>query len=75
MIAKDGVGTIREVLKNGMGCWVCNRGGCKHFLIEWDAYIHARCAVKAMADADSDTHMVIGHKHTVELDFSLEEEC
>jgi hypothetical protein len=53
------------------GCWVCNKGGCRHFLIEWDAYIHARCAVKALAD---DVAIVINHKHEINLDFNLEKQ-
>jgi len=41
-------------------------------LIELDAYIHARCAVKGLADPNSDVALVISHEHDVYLDFSLE---
>jgi hypothetical protein len=72
IVCTDGPGTIADTLKNGQGCWVCDKGGCCHFLIEWDAYIHARCAVKALADPESDVAVIIGHRHEVFLDFSLE---
>lgn len=77
IVCVDGPGKITDVLSPGVGgCWVCCHGGCRHFLIEWDTYIHARCAVKMMAADDDDRNeviMVIFHKHTVTLDFSLEE--
>jgi hypothetical protein len=55
-------------------CWVCNKPGAKHYLEEWDAMIHARCAVKELANPTSDVALVINHKHQVFLDFGLEEE-
>lgn len=54
-------------------CWVCGKQGCCHFMIEWDAYIHARCAADRLMDKDSDVHLLVVHKHDVQLDFSLEE--
>lgn len=73
IICTDGPGELGEkcVPPSG-GCWVCGEGGCRHFLIEWDTYIHARCAVKAMNDPESEVAMVISHQHDICLDFSLE---
>lgn len=53
-------------------CWCCGKYGCMHFMIEWDAYIHARCAIEALSDSDSDVSIIIAHKHDINLDFSLE---
>jgi len=55
------------------GCLYCGRGGCKHFVIEWDAFIHARCALKFLLETD-EGKCIIAHKHTVVLEFDLEEE-
>jgi len=42
---------------------------------EWDTFIHARCALRELSNPDSDTHIVIEHGHSVELNFSLENEA
>ena len=69
------VGNVtEELLLIDGGCWVCSKGGCFHFMEEWDTLIHARCAVKALADPSSDTYLVVTHGHEVILDFSLEED-
>jgi len=43
---EENVMTIRDKLvpQDG-GCWVCHHGGAFHMLHEWDAWIHARCAI------------------------------
>jgi hypothetical protein len=52
------------------GCWVCGRGGRKHFCHEWDTYIHARCVPQFLLSEEG--QCVIEHGHEVRLDFSLE---
>lgn len=52
------------------GCWVCGLGGCRHFLEEYDTFIHAICALKFLQSTEG--QIVIHHKHTIELDFNLE---
>ena len=65
-------GTIKDkVSPTDGGCWECGRGGAKHFCDEWDTYIHARCVPKFLQSSEGE--IVILHKHTVVLDFSLEE--
>ena len=54
------------------GCWVCGYGGCHHFCHEWDTYIHARCVPKFLQTEEG--LCLIEHKHTIFLDFSLEED-
>lgn len=71
--ATTDTGTIKEELSPTKGgCWVCQRGGAKHFCHEWDTYIHARCALAFLLN-DDEGQCVIAHKHIVELDFSIEE--
>lgn len=73
LLAEGGGGSLKKKLSPTKGgCLVCGYGGCHHFIIEWDAFIHARCAVKAMADPESDVAIVISHGHDVVMDFSLE---
>jgi hypothetical protein len=72
IIVMRGPGTATEKRTDGQGCWVCGCGGCHHFLIEWDSFIHARCALKALNDPNSDVPVVVEHQHAVVLDFSLE---
>ncbi len=68
--------SIQDVLSPNLGgCWVCSHGGALHFMDEWDTFIHARCALRELSNPDSDTHIVIEHGHSVELNFSLENEA
>lgn len=72
-IDNDWPGTIREPLDPSHGgCWVCSRGGAMHFCHEWDTFIHARCVPGFLATDEG--QIVIEHKHTIILDFSLEED-
>jgi hypothetical protein len=43
-----------------------------HFCHEWDTFIHARCVPRFLASDEG--QIVIEHKHTVLLDFSIEED-
>lgn len=52
-------------------CWVCRKSGAQHFCDEWDTPIHARCVPTFLQTEEG--RVVIKHKHTVYLDFSLEE--
>lgn len=68
-----GPGTIYEKIGAAKGgCWVCQRGGCKHFYHEFDTYIHASCALDEEF-LDQEGSCIIEHQHTMILDFSLEE--
>jgi hypothetical protein len=72
-IRPRGRGTIKEHLPpTEGGCWVCNRGGCHHFCLEWDTYIHARCVPTFLQTEEG--QIVVLHQHRVVLDFELEEE-
>jgi len=72
-IDNDQLGTIREHLDSTQGgCWVCSRGGAMHFCHEWDTFIHARCVPRFLATDEG--QIVIDHKHTILLDFSIEED-
>lgn len=55
-------------------CLVCGRKGCRHYIEEWDAYIHARCAIRELNNPGSEVYVVLLHEHEVYLDFSLEGE-
>jgi hypothetical protein len=66
-----GAGTLADrILCTAGGCWVCDRGGCKHFCDEWDTYIHARCVPAFLSTEEGQT--VIDHGHVIHLDFGLE---
>jgi hypothetical protein len=68
----DGL-TIKDKLPPTKGgCWMCSRGGCKHFCHEWDTYIHARCVPAFLKTEEG--KIIMGHKHLVVLEFELEEE-
>ena len=72
-IDNDQLGTIRKHLDPTQGgCCVCSRGGAMHFCHEWDTFIHARCVPRFLASDEG--QIVIEHKHTVLLDFSIEED-
>jgi len=43
-----------------------------HFCHEWDTFIHARCVPRFLASDEG--QIVIEHKHTILLDFSIEED-
>ena len=43
-----------------------------HFCHEWDTSIHARCVPRFLATDEG--QIVIDHKHTILLDFSIEED-
>lgn len=58
--------------ESGNECMVCGKHGCRHFCEEWDAYVHARCTAAQLMVEDSDMNCVVNHRHTVQLDFSLE---
>ena len=67
------LGTIRKHLDPTQGgCWVCSRGGAMHFCHEWDTFIHARCVPRFLETDEGQA--VIEHRHTILLDFSLEED-
>lgn len=67
---KHVLGTIQDELSPGRGgCWICDRGGCTHFVIEWDAYIHAKCVPAFLQSEEG--KIVINHGHTIHVDFSL----
>lgn len=71
-IDNDQLGTIHEHLDPTQGgCWVCSRGGAMHFCHEWDTFMHARCVPRFLASGEG--QIVIAHRHTVLLDFSIEE--
>jgi hypothetical protein len=61
------------LIANEGGCWVCGRGGCHHFMDEWDTFIHATCAIKDLQNPDSDTFLVVLHGHQIYLDTTLEQ--
>jgi hypothetical protein len=63
---------IRPIFEAHDRCWVCNKGGAKHFCDEWDTHIHARCVPKFLQTDEGEC--VILHGHEVFLDFSLEAE-
>jgi hypothetical protein len=68
---KGGGGTVRTKLSpNDGGCWMCHRGGCLHMVIEWDAYIHARCVADFLKTDEG--ACIIEHGHEVHLNFGLE---
>jgi len=60
----------RDERKPEQRCWVCQQPGAMHFCDEWDCYIHARCAIPFLQSDEG--KIVIGHRHTVILDFSAE---
>jgi hypothetical protein len=44
-------------------CWVCRKGGCDLFCMEWDAVIHSACVPKFLASDEG--QIVLDHKHQV----------
>lgn len=65
-------GGVRRVpLVLNCECWVCQIGGCAHFVDEWDAYIHARCVIPFLASPEG--QIVISHGHDVLIDFGVAE--
>lgn len=49
-------------------CFWCGQGGCAHFYIEFDAYVHARCFIANLIIANSEARIAISHKHEIVLD-------
>lgn len=63
-----GEGTDKEtLLPTKGGCWMCHKGGCDHFVIEWDTFIHATCIPKFLMTAEG--QCVIDHGHECVIDF------
>lgn len=70
--SRDDRKTIDEFLSPGHGgCWVCSKGGAKHFCEEWDTFIHARCVPSFLQTEEG--QIIISHRHHVLIDFALEE--
>ena len=51
-------------------CWVCGKPDCTHFCEEWDTPMHAHCVAAFLLTEEG--QCVIGHGHTVVVDYSLE---
>jgi hypothetical protein len=50
-------------------CWFCHQNNGKHYVEEYQSFIHARCAVEFLTIDD----VVVEHGHQVLLDFALDE--
>ena len=51
-------------------CCVCRRDDARHFCMENEEYMHARCALRFLQTEQGQT--VVNHGHTVHLDFRAE---
>jgi hypothetical protein len=70
-MAMGGGGYVNEVRQTiDGGCFICQRGGCRHWIDEWETFIHARCVPQFLQTQKG--KVVMAHKHTVILDFAIE---